>query len=353
MSAVPEPSQTGEGRGLVDVSVAARVAVRLATGGALEGSYLVEGLQESLAAAVAEADPLVAGETGFGAPTPATARVLTRAEWATANVESILVLLGPLLHKAESRMGGTLGGMARRAYRPALGAQVGAALGFLSHKVLGQYDLVAGSRGEVWFVGPNIVLMERRMGFVPRDFRLWVALHEVTHRAQFEGVPWLREHFLSSVHHLLSSLELDARTVLDRLLEAARNPNDPAPLGVRILTPEQRAVFDRLQALMTVVEGHGNFVMDRVAARVVPTQARMRRTLRGASATAGPLAKIVQKLLGLDMKRRQYEEGQAFLQAVHEAGGREAVAAVFASPASLPSPDEIRSPDGWLARVRP
>lgn len=352
MSALPDALGEGSpsGRSLIDV--AARVATRLAARGPLDGSYLMEGVAESLAGLVAEAEPLVAEETGFEASSPAAARVLGRAEWAAANVDSILTLMAPLLEKAEHRMAeAPFGGFARRAYRPALGAQLGAALGFLSHKVLGQYDVLVGRTDEVWFVGPNIVLLERRLGFVPRDFRLWVALHELTHRAQFEGNPWLRPHFLTSVHELLASLEMDARTLVERALEAARHPEDPTPIGVRMLAPDQREQFDRLQALMTVVEGHGNFVMDRVAARVIPTQARMRRTLRAQAAAAGPVAKLIQRLLGLDLKRRQYEEGQAFFEAVDRAAGKQGVAACFGSPERLPAPDEIASPERWIQRV--
>lgn len=359
---------------LIDAAVAARFAARFASASAIDHSYLMEGLAEDVAALVADAEPRVLEETGFAVGARPIPMVLTRAEWAVANVEPMLGLMAPLVEKAESRMGERgAGWLVRRAYGPAIGAQLGTVLGLLSQRVLGQYDAIGGGRtalearkgaarggssrralpgasgNPVWFVGPNLVLTERRLGFVPRDFRLWVILHELTHWAQFGGTPWLREHFLSTVGRLLGSLELDARTWLERM----QAPGQAGlPIAVRMLSPEQRELFDRLQAFMSLLEGHGNFVMDRIAERTIPTQPRMRRTLREA-APGGLVAKLLGRLLGLDLKRLQYEEGQRFFDEVLRVGGRDAIAACWAAPDNLPTLDEIRSPAAWLGRVRP
>jgi coenzyme F420 biosynthesis associated uncharacterized protein len=210
----------------------------------------------------------------------------------------------------------------------------------------------------VWFVGPNVVITERRFGFVPRDFRLWVATHELTHRAQFEGNAWLRGYFGGLVHDLLSSLELQPMSLLERALKVVGSSGSPGsddgttPIGVRLLDEDQRRIFNRLQAMMSVVEGHGNFLMDAVGAATIPTQARMRRSLQSGS-WEGPLGKVMRRLLGLDLKRAQYEEGQKFFDAVSAAAGRDGVRAVFASAESLPTLEEIRSPELWLARIGP
>lgn len=343
--------------GLVETGVAIKVARRLASD-PMEGSYLLQDLARSFGDLVAEAEPLVAEEAGFGPPTPARARVLSRSEWAEANISSTVKLLTPLLEKVEAKVPavveGSPGALARKAYGSFLGAQLGGVLGFVSQRVLGQYELDQANAGDVWFVGPNVVITERRFGFVPRDFRLWVAVHELTHRAQFEGNPWLRGYFHGSVGELLSSLELQPIPLLERALKAVRAPADgPDPIGIRLLDPHQREIFDRLQALMSTVEGHGNFVMDRVGAERIPTQPRMRRTLSGSSSMDGPLGKILRRLLGLDLKKLQYEEGQRFFDAVFAAAGRAGVRAAFADAGSLPSLDELRDPDSWLARVRP
>lgn len=341
--------------GLVDTGVAVRVASKFAID-PMAGSYLMEDLADSFALLVAEAEPLVANEAGFGPATPVQARILSRAEWASANIESAVNLLSPLLERVQARMPVVPGvpspaGFMRRAYGSALGAQLGGVLGFVSQRVLGQYELAPVNAGDVWFVGPNIVITERRLAFVPRDFRLWVAVHELTHRAQFEGNPWMRDYFSGLVTSLLGSLELEPFSMLDRAVRALRVPGggDATPMGIRLLDDNQRRIFDRLSALMTVLEGHGNFIMDRVGAEVIPTQPRMRRTLSGGSLD-GPLGKILRRVLGLDMKKLQYEEGQRFFDAVHAATGREGVASVFAAPERLPTMEELRAPQTWLSR---
>lgn len=335
---------------MVDVGLAARVSARLASAASLDRSYLLEGLQESLGALVAEAEPLVKEETGFEVPRPARARVMGREEWAAANIGSMLELLSGMLDRIESRLGGPGGGLAKAAYRPALGVQMGAVLGFLSHRVLGQYDLFVADEDEIWFVGPNIVTMERRFGFVPRDFRLWLALHELTHRSQFTAHPWVRGHFIGLVHTFFESVQLDPKSVVDRVLGALRNPGDDLPAA--LLGPEQRRHFDRLQAFMTVIEGHGTFVMDRIAEDLIPTQPRMRRVLEARAALSGPIGRIMRKLLGLDLKRRQYVEGRSFFDTVFGAGGPKLVGLCFESSERLPTLEEIASPARWLSRVR-
>lgn len=341
------------GLGMVDVDLAARLAARLAAPAPLDRSYLLDDLKETFAGLVAQAEPLVAEETGLAPGTPAMARVLSRREWATANIESILTLLGPLLERLNERIPDRPGSrLLRVAYGPTLGAQLGAVLAFLSRHVLGQYDLLVGHADQVWFVGPNIVLTERRFGFAPRDFRLWVVLHELTHRAQFEGTPWLREHLLEALRELMTSLELDPRVLIERAFEIGRQRGE-APLGMRMLGPEQRALFDRLQAFMTVIEGHGNFVMDRIGEARIPSQDRMRRTLRDVSGSGGLLTRMLSRLFGLELKRRQYEEGQRFFNAIQASADRAAVAACFSSPDALPTLEEVRSPESWLERVRP
>ncbi|MGH2706502.1 MAG: zinc-dependent metalloprotease [Actinomycetota bacterium] len=358
---------------LIDAAVAARFAARFASASAIDQSYLMEGLADDVAALVAEAETPVLEETGFVVGSRPIPMVLTRAEWAVANVEPMLGLMAPLVEKAEGRMGDRgAGWLVRRAYGPAIGAQLGTVLGLLSQRVLGQYDAIGGGRtaleasgttgpsrralppsppagNAIWFVGPNLVLTERRLGFVPRDFRLWVVLHELTHWAQFGGNDWMRGHFLSTVGRLLGSLELDARPWLERM----QAPGQAGlPIAVRMLSSEQRSLFDQLQAFMSLLEGHGNFVMDRIAERTIPTQPRMRRTLREA-APGGLVAKLLGRLLGLDLKRLQYEEGQRFFDEILRVGGRAAVAGCFAGPGTLPTLDEIRSPAAWLERVAP
>lgn len=311
---------------------------------------LLDDLEAHFPELVAEAEPLIVEETGFTVASPAIARVLTRNEWASANVDSMLTMIGPLIRKLDRRIARSpVSGLVRLTYRPALGAQLGMVLGFLSQRVLGQYDTLVEHGDQVWFVGSNIVTMERKLGFVPRDFRLWIVLHELTHRAQFTSNPWLGEHFRAAVSELLDSMDLEARGLHSRLRAAFTERS--LPLGVRMLTQPQREAFDRMQAFMSVIEGHGNFVMDRIAERIIPTQPRMKNVLRSGGALGGPIGKFIGKLLGLEMKRAQYEQGQAFFDRVFAVGGQELVVHCFTGPDALPSLQEIKDPDLWIARA--
>lgn len=330
------------------------MAGRVASRGPLDRSYLLDDLDSSFAAITAEAEPLIQAETGFSPASPARPKVLSRKEWANENIGSMLKLMSPLLDKLERKIEATpVSPVARLTYGPLLGAQMGVVLGFLSQKVLGQYDVVEAHHDEIWFVGPNVVLTERRFGFVPRDFRLWVAVHELTHRAQFEGNPWMRDHFLGSVAQLIEEMDIDSSQLLKRLKGATRGSNGDAPMPLRLLSPRQIERFNSLQALMSVIEGHANFVMDKVAEKEIPTQPRMRATLKQGALAGGWLGKILSKILGLDLKRAQYRQGQEFFDQIFKASGREAVVACFRGPENLPTLAEVKEPQQWLARVQP
>lgn len=343
---------------VIDRAMAARVAARLARGASLERSYLLDGLQESFDDLVAEAEPLIAEESGFQPEQPALARVLTRPDWAQANVDSMLELMAPLLARVEGKVTASRSAPAvKAAYAAGLGAQLGAVLGFLSTRVLGQYDVLMAHQNQVWFVGPNIVMTERRLGFTPRDFRLWVVLHELTHRGQFEANTWVRPHFRGLVDELLEVLQMDPKTLLDRMAAAikpAGKDSDPSPLALRLLEPHQRDLFNQVQAFMSVIEGHGNFIMDRIGKVHIPSQPRMSRALRNPEGSLQtPLGRLIGKALGLEFKKAQYVQGQHFFDTVYDEAGADAIKACFSSAEALPSLDEVRAPRSWLARVAP
>lgn len=308
-------------------------------------------LQENLEALTLQAEPLLTQETGFEASTPATARVLERGEWAEANIDSMLTLLGPFLRRLEARMDGRVGSLVKLGYRPALGIQLGGVLGLLSHRVLGQYDLLSENADEVWYVGVNLLSLERRLNFEAKDFRLWVVLHELTHRLQFAANPWLRDHFLTSARGFLDEMRLDTTSLWKQVVQALRDSGDDEPLAVRALGGETRERFEEIQALMTLIEGHATFVMNRVGGRVIPTLDRIQRTLTGARQRVHPLFRLVYRLLGLEMKRRQYEEGERFVGEVEREVGGDGLRLCFAAPSNLPTMAEIRSPQAWVERV--
>jgi coenzyme F420 biosynthesis associated uncharacterized protein len=192
---------------------------------------------------------------------------------------------------------------------------------------------------------------------VPNDFALWVALHEVTHRYQFDGVPWLRERFLKLVRNYVDTVDFDARTLVARLARAARRlasgatpPEERNPVYL-LASDDQRGVLDDIQALMTVVEGHGNYVMDTAGEPAIPSMRRMRAVFDRRRDQLTASQRVVSSAIGLDMKLRQYEIGQRFCEAVVERAGPGGLAALWVQPDNLPSLTELREPERWLGRV--
>ncbi|MCU4186989.1 zinc-dependent metalloprotease [Acidiferrimicrobium sp. IK] len=351
----------------VDWGVAAQVAARVAGRHAPYPAFEIRALEADFAELTAEAEGLVAEETGLRSLAgPARARVTDRAGWVEANVASFQRLLGPVtaklgesLERSSARPFSLPVGASRRVS----GTQVGMLLGWMSSRVLGQYDqlLIEDEDTEdqdiVYYVGPNILGLERRFGFPPREFRLWLALHEVTHRAQFTGVPWMRGHFLGLVQRTLDGVDPDPRRLLDALrrsaseLKAGRNPLDEGGLLTLLATPEQHATIQEVGGLMSLLEGHGDITMDRAAAERIPNAARFAQTLRERRRQRG-VSKVVTTLIGLDAKLRQYEQGEAFIEAVEAVGGEQLLRRVWDGPEWLPSWPEIRDPAIWVERCR-
>jgi coenzyme F420 biosynthesis associated uncharacterized protein len=256
--------------------------------------------------------------------------------------------------------------MAQSPFAPAgravAGAEMGALMGFLAQRVLGQYDLLGPDEAgnddadAVYYVGPNILVLEKRYGFRPGDFRLWIALHEVTHRFQFRSVPWMKGYFLSLVDATMGLIEPDPKRLvraLERAAEAARrgrNPLDDGGIVALFATDEQRKVLDQVQALMSLLEGHGNYVMDRLGERHVTGQERMSAALK-ARRQSGGVGGTIRKLVGIEMKLRQYEIGEEFITHLVETAGPEALDAAWRGPDCLPTMAELEAPERWLERV--
>ncbi|WP_374986497.1 zinc-dependent metalloprotease [Streptomyces fradiae] len=299
--------------------------------------------------------------------------VVDRAGWVRANVAGFRELLKPLLEKMSERRSASPGGAVLGAVGGKVtGVELGMLLSFLASRVLGQYEtfapatreLPAGENGggRLLLVAPNIVHVERELAVDPHDFRLWVSLHEETHRTQFTAVPWLRDHLRSEIQAFLGATDMDPMTVLERLREAVQTFTGARPeaeedepgrsLVELVQTPEQREILGRLTAVMSLLEGHADFVMDGVGPQVVPSVAEIRekfqqRRARGASR----LDMALRKLLGLDAKLRQYRDGERFVRAVVEQVGMDGFNRVWTSPNTLPTKAEIAKPADWVARV--
>jgi coenzyme F420 biosynthesis associated uncharacterized protein len=295
---------------------------------------------------------------GGVAPQPAT--IVDRPGWIRANVDGFRVILEPLTERA------------RRSNMPAIveavgsritGVEVGAVLAFMASRVLGQYELFLppdptgkAPTGRLTLVAPNIVHAERELRVDPHDFRLWVCLHEETHRVQFTGVPWLREYVRSQMTDFLLASDVDLSTLLERLRAATDVVADVIRGGNGnlidvIQSPRQKEILDRLTAVMTLVEGHGDYVMDAVGPSVVPSVAEIRAKFQRRRQGGSRMDQLVRRLLGIDLKMRQYAEGSAFVRTVVDRVGIDGFNAVWTSPETLPTQAEIARPELWLNRV--
>ena len=318
-------------------------------------------LRDSYVAMTREAERAVSLETGLPALAgPARAQVTDRRGWVHANVASFQRLLRPLTDRLDEQQTSRLGGLGRKA----TGAQFGALLGWMSTRVLGQYDLLViedeqpEAQDVVYYVGPNLLAMERRYAFPPEEFRLWVALHECTHRAQFTGVAWLRDHFVSEVHALLSTVDPDSTELLSAAkrtvseMRAGERPLDRGGLAAILATPQQREILERIGGLMSLLEGHGETVMNRAAGHRVPNAWRFERVMKTRREAAGGLSRLLNKLVGFEAKLNQYAEGERFIEFVERTGGRSLFEQVWRGPQWLPTLGEIRAPQSWIDRIQ-
>ncbi len=278
--------------------------------------------------------------------------VMSRGEWVGANLSALQRLLEPLADRMLPP-GKSRGDIRRKA----LGAQIGGLLGYVSRKVLGQYDvfLPPDDEGLLYFVGPNVVETERRFGLVPHDFRLWIAIHEVTHRVQFGATPWLKPYLKRHIDRYLDTVQVDSREAFAQVKRAAEEIRAGAdwrgPQGILLfMNDEQRALFAKMQAMMALLEGHASFVMNRVAADRVRDLPGMRSAL-SQRRRAGGMERGFQRAIGFETKIAQYDSGERFVRAVVDALGMEGFNRIWEREEHLPTLQEIAEPPRWVGRV--
>jgi len=340
---------------MIDWPIASRVA------GLLSGTPEPATLPADLAKRARDGAKRVSAYTGLKPasklPPP---EAVDRSEWIAANHAS----MRPLLESFEDRLGANLGPLAGplRSFSGLLMAvQVGALTGLLSQRVLGQYDLVlldAKAPTRLLLVAPNLVEAAEKLGVDEDALVTWVTIHEVTHAVQFTGVPWLREHLAGLVEELLEGLQVNVSTSsllrlpsaddLRSLIDTVRHGD----IMQVVLGPERQRTVGRIQATMSLIEGHAEHVMDAVGAQVLGDALEpLRAALDERRATRSPAWRVLERLLGLELKMRQYEDGRRFCDAVVAEGGMAALNRAWTGPDALPSPEELADPHAWIART--
>jgi coenzyme F420 biosynthesis associated uncharacterized protein len=355
------------GRTMIDWDLAVATASRLAGPGPVITRPDAEAVVAELKADAARSTGLVRDFTGLEAhERTAPVLVVDRTGWVQANADGFADVISPLIERLQAKRG------APNAVTEAVGSkitglEVGGLLGFLASKVLGQFDpFYSGpgldgdahpAAGRLLLVAPNIVHVENELDVDPTDFRLWVCLHEETHRVQFTAVPWMKDHIHGEIENLIGAVDLDPSRVAAMIGEAVRRLGDvvrgdeQASLLDVFATPEQQEVMDRITGVMSLLEGHADVVMDGVGPSVIPSVENIRTKFNKRRKGAGYLDRVLRRLLGMDAKMAQYRDGAAFVRAVVDKVGMEDFNAVWAAPANLPSKAEIADPGSWVRRV--
>jgi coenzyme F420 biosynthesis associated uncharacterized protein len=354
---------------MIDWQVATSTAVRWVRPGpqvSMADARKVVAELRQLADAVAEP---VRELTGLpGSPDDGRVAVVDRPGWIRANVDGFRVVLDPLVQRmAESGNVPQPGSVITAVGSRVTGMQAGLILSYLASRVLGQYELFLppdpdapgtdAPAGRLTLVAPNIVMVERELGVNPHDFRRWVCLHEETHRTQFTSVPWLRPYVQQQMTDFLLASDLDPASILNRLRAAADavagavRGGDGESLIEAIQSPQQKEILDRMTCVMTLVEGHGDYVMDAVGPAVVPSVAEIRAKFSARRGSAGRIEQTIRRVLGIDLKMKQYEQGSHFVKTVVTEAGMATFNRVWTSPDTLPTKEELSSPRSWLERM--
>lgn len=284
------------------------------------------------------------------------ALVVDRPTWIAMNADSMGAMLSPAFEQIVSKRGAAPSGVGATIGGKVTGAEAGALLAFMSSKVLGQYDLAPGGTPALLLVAPNLMQTQRELGVDAADFRAWVCMHEETHRVQFTAVPWLRDHLIAEARQLATDMAPDQ----DRLQDLTKTLREKLPevlssgsggITDLVTTPEQREKLATLTAIMSLLEGHADVVMDDVGPAHIPSVAQIRAQFTERRKGAGALDKMLRRLLGLEAKMRQYKDGAAFVRGVQERIGVDGFNAIWTSPETLPKPLEITDPAAWVTRV--
>ncbi len=352
-------------RSLIDWDQARAIAISMNRGAVLtapERRVLDAGYRDL----VAQCIPVVAAYTGDTLPlSDERTFAFDRVDWINANIDAFRLLFAPLESLYHDEGGSKsvaalmLGGLNRRV----LSTELGLLLGYLARRVLGQYDLALLGRepltsGKLYYVEPNIRAVERALGLPGDEFRMWLALHETTHAFEFEAHPWVRMHFNALLTQYMEFLKEDAEQLkqgvrgLKVFVQRARSKDSGAESWIEaVMTPEQRALFNEMQALMCVIEGYSNYVMNVVGRDLLPTYEQIARKFERRQRERTMAEQLFARLTGLDVKMEQYRLGEAFVNSIVQERGHEAARLMWSGPEALPTMSEIRNPERWLVRT--
>jgi coenzyme F420 biosynthesis associated uncharacterized protein len=354
-----QPESRIETSGYVDWGFAKATGRRLVQAGPRVTPRQAAAVVASLRSAAGRSRGPVAETARMHSPEDGSAvLIVDRPGWIDANVDSLQSMLEPVIAAmvAKRKTSAPGSNLALGIGGKVTGAEVGTLTAFLSSKILGQYDLAPEGTPRLLLVAPNVLHTESELGVNAADFRLWICLHEETHRVQFTAVPWLRQHVIDSARQLSLDLAPDPEQLGDKIRQLAHHLPDALRSGGNGLTdvfatPGQRAEIARVTAIMSLLEGHADVVMDDVGPAIVPSVEHIRARFQQRRKSVSGVDKILRRLLGLEAKMRQYRDGAVFVRTVTDKVGTDGFNAVWTSPQTLPLPEEIKNPATWVQRV--
>lgn len=364
----PAPQAEGEAVApppMIDWSRARSIAINMNRGLALTAAERAQAT-DAYRELVEQCVPIVSAYTGIALPdAPERTFAVDRVDWIEANIDGFKRMFEPFegLNPASHGPTTAAGALLSSANRTVLSSEVGVLLGYMARKVLGQYDLALLGRepvdsGKLYYVEPNIRAIEQAMHLPKADFRMWLALHEVTHAFEFEGVPWLKPYFNGLIERYFTYLRQDAEqlrqglTAMRAMVNRAREQRSPERSWIEaVMTPEQREIFNQMQAAMCMVEGYSNHVMNAVGKDLLPKFDRISKTFERRQQERSAVDRLFIRITGLDLKYEQYRLGEQFINTIADQRGHHVAKRIWDNAASLPTMEEIRQPQLWLDRV--
>ncbi len=323
-------------------------------------------VEPDYAEAMARVVPALAAHLGSELPGVVDrVAVVDRAAWVRANTTAFAALIGQLEGELLDQILPPGGGFGKAAValanRWVTTRQLALLLGFMGRRVLGQYDLALLSAeatpGRLLFVEENIRQTARALDVPVGPFRTWIALHETTHAFEFEAHPWLRpylaerlERQIALFSHDASAMGRDAASTVRALVRGDGRRDDQHWLE-RLMSDEQRRLFRETQAVMSLLEGFGDHVMDAVGRDLVPGVERISARFHGRREQRTTFERAMLRITGMDIKMEQYRQGEAFVAGIERLAGAAALRRLWDGPETLPTPEEIGSPVTWVRRM--
>lgn len=353
---------------MIDWEHARRIATDMNKGGTLTATERQQ-LNAYYATLVERCVPIISGYTGVSLPhNPERTHAFDRVDWINANLTGFQRLFAPIeaMNEAEDKTN-----VVARAWHGVnqgiMSYEVGMLLGYMARRVLGQYDLAMFGRepvtdpGKLYFVEPNIRGIERKLGLPKEDFRMWLALHETTHVFEFEAHPWVRQHFNMLLERYMQFLQQDSeflkqgvrglKVFADRVKNQGTGEDKPGSWMEALMDADQRALFNEMQALMSVIEGYSNHVMNAVGKDLLANYVEISRKFEERQKMRSQADQLFARLTGLHVKLEQYRQGEEFIDAVVAERGHAFAYRVWDKPEHLPTMTELKDPQSWIIRI--